>query len=254
MPDGTLATALRLLSFLGSTVIGIRLWSWRLWRRYPFFFIFLALLAAWALGTLCLDVRSKAFYRFWKYTTPVTWIVDVLMVVELSRLVLESYRGLYSLFRNAMLVCVVVSVGVSALNLAIETAKQANQQIALYLAVDRTLQLALALFILLILLFLSRYPISLSRNVRAYALIYSIYFLMNTIGVLLRSLHGKSIGDAVNMMLGLVETGALGCWLYLLNPAGERIPEPASRVTSEHEQRLLSQLDALNSTLVRARR
>src|ERR1051326_4698077 len=82
MPDGTLATALRLLSFLGSTVIGIRLWSWRLWRRYPFFFIFLALLAAWALGTLCLDVRSKAFYRFWKYTTPVTWIVDVLMVAE----------------------------------------------------------------------------------------------------------------------------------------------------------------------------
>ena len=254
MPSGTLVTALRLLSILGSTVIGIRLWRWRLSRRYPFFFAFLALLAVQAVATLCLDVRSKAFYRFWTYTTPITWIIDVLMVVELSRLVLESYRGLYSLFRMAMLACVVISVGISALNLAFETAKQGSTRMALYLTVDRTLQLALALFILLILLFLSRYPVSLSSNVRAHAFIYSVYFLLNTIGILLRSVHGKSIGEAVNILLALAETGAFACWLILLSPSGEKIPEPASRLTSEHEQRLLSQLDALNSTLLRARR
>ena len=43
-------------------------------------------------------------------------------------------------------------------------------------------------------------------------------------------------------------------WLVLLSPAGEAIPEAAKRVTEEHEQRLLAQLDSLNAILLKSKR
>src|SRR5207245_1204282 len=110
---------------------------------------------------------------------------------------------------------------------------------------ERGLDLSLAIFILLILLFLSRYPVTLSRNVRVHTVVYSVYFLVNTAGLLLRSLFGLMLSLELNLVFMLASTGAMVAWLLLLSPAGEIIPAVASRISTEHEQRLLAQLDSL---------
>src|SRR5258707_865753 len=136
----------------------------------------------------------------WTTTQPLFWLFYVLTVVELSRLVLERYKGLYSIFRVAVIVSTVVSVTVSALSLIPKikpTSPQRSKILGLFLVSERGLELSLALFIILILLFLSRYPVVLSRNVRAHAVIYAVYFLANTMGLLIRSLWGLRQANGV---------------------------------------------------------
>jgi hypothetical protein len=98
---------------------------------------------------------------------------------------------------------------------------------------------------------MSRYPLCLSRNVRAHAMIYSVYFLSNTMGLLLRSMLGLHLGNEVNIVFAVAELGAVIGWLVVLRPEGEKIPQLAIRVSGEQERRLLTQLDALNATLLK---
>jgi hypothetical protein len=204
-----------------------------------------------------MDTRSTTYAWFWIATEPLLWIFYVGMVVELSRLILQQYQGLYTVFRWAMLVSVIIATAVSAASLIPKIppdALQRSKYLGLFLAGERGLDLSLAIFILLILLFLSRYPVTLSRNVRVHAVVYSVYFLVNTAGLLLRSLFGLKQSPELNLVFMLASTGAMVAWLLLLSPAGEIIPAVASRINTEQEQRLLAQLDSLNATLLKSRR
>src|ERR1022692_4960130 len=61
------------------------------------------------------------------------------------------------------------------------------------LATERGIETGLAIFILLILCFLSFFPVKLSRNVRVHAMVFSIFFLSNTFVLLMRSLFGMHL-------------------------------------------------------------
>src|ERR1039458_8161467 len=101
------------------------------------------------------------------------------MVVELYKLVLEKYKGLYTLGRWALYVSLAISVSISAISLLPQIKPSLPQQskIMFYmLATERGVNTGLAIFIVLILCFLSLFPVKLSRNVRVHALVYSIFF------------------------------------------------------------------------------
>jgi hypothetical protein len=163
---------------------------------------------------------------------------------------------LYTVFRWGMIASVIVAASISAISLIPRikpNAPQRSKYLGLFLAGERGLDLSLAIFILVLLLFLSRYPITLSRNVRVHAVIYSVYFLINSSAVLVHTIFGVYQGEKVNLVFSFVSVGAMVAWLVLLSPAGEAVPEVAQRVTEEHEQRLLAQLDSLNAILLKSK-
>jgi hypothetical protein len=256
MTSAALSTFLQALLLLGSAGVAVKLVTSGLYKKYPVFFVYFVFRIPNSLWPLFLDLRSDAYFYTYLFTLPITVVFYILLVTELYRLVLEEYQGLQTAGRWAMYASVVGAIAISVLTL-IPTIKpsmpQRSKAMFFVVVSERGVYTALAIFIVLLLAFLSRYPIKLRRNVRVHAVAYSIFFLNGGLVTLSRSVLGmKELGTvtAVNMGLNLA---CLFSWLILLNPAGEILAgrKPAA---SEHERRLMMQLDGLNAAMMRVSR
>jgi hypothetical protein len=255
MTSAALGSLLQTLLVVGAALTVGKLLHTGLYKRYPIFFLYFLFRIPNSIWPLFVDIRSILYLNIWKATGVIVWIFYVLLTVELYRLVLSKYRGLQTVGRWAMYGSVVVSVTIAVLTLLPKMPKipAHSRTLQLFLVVERGIDTALALFIILLLAFLSRYPVKLSRNVRVHAMVYSAFFLSSTISVLARALFGLRLGDTVNLVIAAINTCSVYAWLLFLSPAGEEVPV---RPKMEHEQehRLLSQLDALNAAMLRVSR
>ena len=178
-----------------------------------------------------------------------------MMVVELYKLVLEKYKGLYTLGRWALYLSLAISVTISAISLLpqIKPSMPQRSKVMFYmLATERGVHTGLAIFIVLILCFLSLFPVKLSRNVRVHALVFSIFFLSSTFMLLMRSLFGMHLAREVNIVLMGITAASMVAWLTLLRVAGEETQRAPALYGQEEESRLLMHLDSLNAALLRA--
>jgi len=248
-------SVLETVSLLGAASIAVRLFSNRLYLRYRVFFAYVVFLVPNGAWPLFIDFKSNSYLVVWTFTEPVLWIFYVLLVLELYRLVLEKYQGIYTLGRRFMYFSVAVSAIISALSLIPKINPQTPQRsriVPYFLAAGRGIDFSLAILILLILLFLAIFHVPLARNVRIHAVVCSVYFLSSTLGFLLRSVFGLRMIEQVNLMLMATSCGSLIAWLFLLSPKGESVSTPVPGVAPVEEQRLLIHLEALNRTLLKA--
>ena len=128
---------------------------------------------------------------------------------------------------------------------------QTSKVMYFVLATERGIQTGLAIFIILILCFLSLFPVKLSWNVRVHALVFSIFFLSGTFVLLMRSLFGLHLADEVNLILMGINAASLAAWLVLLRASEEGPVRAPVQFEPEHESRLLAHLDSLNTALLR---
>jgi hypothetical protein len=201
-----------------------------------------------------LDVAGTGYLYFFIWSEPVIMIFYVLIVLELYRLVFERYQGLYTLGRWAMGAALVIAGAISAISFwAARALVQAqNSAIAGFeLKAEARLDLALVLFILLIIWFLSRYPIRLNRNVVVHTVIYSVFFFANSL-VLVFWLFQIRIVDVVNTSLMGIASACAVAWWIGLSPKGEEVQVHLPSLGPGAEQRVLQQLEALNATLLKA--
>ena len=255
MTSAVLVSGLRAVLLLGSVLMVLKLYHTGLYRHYPIFFAFFIFRIPNSIWPLFLDVSSNLYLHVWVLTDPIGLGFYVLMMVELYKLVLEKYKGLYSLGRWALYVSLAISLGISAITLLPRIKPrmpQSSKIMAYVLATDRGIDTALAIFIVLILCFLSLFPVTLSRNVRMHALIFSIFFLSNTFVLLMRSLFGMRLGNEMNTLLMGITAASVVAWLTLLRTAGEDARLAPVPFGPQHESRLLAHLDTLNAALLRA--
>jgi hypothetical protein len=241
---------------LGSATAAIKLYYCGLHRLYPFFFLYLVLHIPNTIWPLFLSRTSYTYQKVWIVTDPVFLILYVMLVIELYRLVLNKYRGLYTLGRWAVYGISAISVAISAISLIPKLTPelpQSTKVMGYVFALERGVNTSLAIFLILLLLFLSLFPIKLSRNVRVHALVYPLFFLSNTFALLLRGLWGLKRATELNIAMLAVSVVALATWTLLLSPAGEEVPGVISPMPKAYEQRLLERLNSLNATLLRAR-
>lgn len=257
MTGDALDTILKFLSLVLSASMAGKLFATGLHKQYPVFFLYFLFRVPNSIWPLFLPTNSVWYLHFWTATYPLNALLYILLVVELYRLVLKNYPGLNTVGRWAMLASVAISTTISVLSLLpkITPAMPQRTRVLNYLLVmGRGIDTALAIFIVVLLLFLSRYPIELNRNTRLHALIYSVFFLSSTVLFLLRSLFGLRAADTVNTVLSAVNVCSIAGWLLFFNPAGEKIEGLQRKLDRDREERLLFQLDALNTTLARASR
>lgn len=254
MTSTMLVSCLTAILLIGSALMAIRLYRTGLYLLYPIFFAYFTFRIPNNTWPFLFEHSSSVYQQIWICSELIVLTFYILMVRELYRLVLEKYRGLYTLGRWAMYVAMTVSVIISGLSLLPRikpTTAQRSKIMAYVLATDRGVETALAIFIVLLLLFLSRYPVRLSRNVRIHAVIYSIFFLSNTFVVLMKSLFGLRMVEAVDTSMMGVAAVCVVAWLFLLTPQGAEAPAPVVTLGPQHEHRLLTQLDSLNAALLK---
>jgi hypothetical protein len=225
-------------------------------RKYPVFFIYFALRTPYVLVPVLMDFKSNAYLRLWLVAEPVFCLLYILIAFELYRLVFANYKGLHTVGRWAMYFISTIAVGLSALSLIpkLGSLSWTTARFRFVLALERGVNTSLVIFLVLMLLFLSRYPIQLSRNVRVYAFVFPVFFLSTTLGILLFTLMGIQVVSAINSAMSALSLGCTVAFLFLLNPAGEAVRKVQAGITPEHAQVLLSRLDSLNTTLLRVSR
>jgi hypothetical protein len=140
------------------------------------------------------------------------------------------------------------------LSLFTPTTPLASKGIPLLLATDRGVTFSLAIFLILMLSFVSRYPVSLGRNVVVLTVLYAAFFLSNTLSGLLKSVFGLSLYAVVDTALMGVASACAFAFFILLSPQGEEVQVNLPAYGPDSEKRLLMNLDALNRTLLRASR
>lgn len=253
----TLIKAFQFLTLAGSVLTVLKLFWTGLYRRYRMFFLLFLFQIPNTIWPLLINTNSDLYLHLWECTEPATWLLYVLVVLELYRLVLENHKGLFSLGRWIMYVALVVAVFLSILSLLPRfrpSTPQPSRMLSYFFAAERAIELSLAIFIFLILLFLSRYPVPLSRNVLVHTGLYSIYFLSGTTGMLLLSAKGYEANVKINLFFTGMSSLCAFAWFFLLTRKGEEGQATLPFYSAEYERRALEQLDALNATLLRVGR
>lgn len=239
----------------GMALTSLRLYRCALWRRYPVFFWYLLFSTLRSTALSVFPVHSGVYMQVWAVTEPVLWIFYILLVLELYSVILESHKGLYTLGRWAMYAASAAALLVSVVTVFAPTdAGQKSILMPFYLMTARALLASLLLFLFLLLAFLSRYPVTLSRNAIVHSIVYSVYFLAGSVSFLLRSMFGFAISEPMNVLLSGLSAACALAWLVLLNPEGEARKVELHAPPAGQEEFLVRQLDQLNAAVMRAAR
>lgn len=255
MPIAKLYLLVQACSLIGSFLVVGRLLTSGLYKRYHVFFLYFLFRIPNGLWPILLPVTGSAYFYAWIATEPFTWIFHIAVVLELYRLVLEKHKGLYTLGRWALYAGMSLSILVSILTL-LPKLKNAgalqSKTVGYYLAAERGVTLGLAIFLLFMMFFLTRYPVPMSRNLIVHISIYTVFFISNFLVWLLRSLFGLIVNNQTNLLASAVSAVCVYLWFFLLSPQGEAVPANLPSFGPEYERRALHQLDALNATLLKA--
>lgn len=246
------------VNLIGAALVAWRLYSLDLHRKYRFFFLVIVAQVARSVSLLPFDYRTQIYYELWLWTEPVLWLSYILVVYELYSLVLKQYQGISSVGRRFFFVGVAISsVVASVLVMATTTTALGGRQrmVYPYVLVERSIFGALAIFLFLLLVLVTWFPVPLSRNLLIHATVYTAYFFINNVFLMIYQLAGKNVAALTNDVRLLTALVCYGSWVFLLSRSGEDRTASLSLGRSEvEERRLLDQLQALNSTLLRTAR
>jgi hypothetical protein len=254
MPNADLSKTLQAISLLGAALLAVKLYTSGLWRSYPVFFWYFVFRVPNTVWPFLIKNPSHTYEDVWILTEPISWVFHVLIVVELCRLVLNQHRGIYSLLRWAMYGSVALSVAISLLSLLpkIKPRMSLNTRlVGFWFATQRGIDFALAVLIILMLLFLGRYPVRLNRNILVHATLYTIFFFGGALTMFLHTLLGSTATARTNMVLEFISAACVFAWVILLGPKGEEVKASFPVLNPRHEEHALRQLEDLNATLLK---
>ena len=230
-----------------------RLFRLKLAGNYRFFLAYLLFDTARSLVLWFYSPGSVSFRRLWLAAEPVIWLLYVLVVLELSSLVFKDYRGIHKLGRRIIYGSSAISVLVSIITV-LPTWKRSTDSFQRYLMIERGVDFAIVLLLLLLLAFLVLFPIQLSRNVIIHSILYAIFFMSGSMGTLIVNLTGYRLSITVSTCLMGVSLLCMIGWLILMSREGEQKIMAIRHPVPVDESRLVAQLAEINATLLRARK
>lgn len=231
-----------------------RLLQYRLTSRYIYLFSYLATTALFDVGLSTLSRQSPAYYWTYVAASPTIWLTASLAVYQMFALIFRDFPGLRTAGRWALNVALALAIIVATLILRSPLPNQSTRTIALYyeLVFDRSLHFGLAAIIIVLILFLSRYPLHLDRNTYVASGFFSAVFLAESVTRLIDTLSPALYTNAVDTPEIAFVALAFAGWGVMLQAHSTR-PVPARAPANPgREAELLRQLDALNTVLTRS--
>ena len=233
-------------------VLCVRLWFAGLHKVYVYFFGYLVLELLQILIPVLMPVESRVYRDAFVISEVMIVGCYALIVLELYSIILRDLSGIASVSRRYIKVVLGLAILLSLLPLSVEKPPQA---LTAYLFIfERPVVSSLVVFLLLIAGFLVYYPVPLSRNAIVYLLGYAVLFLTHAATLFVNNL-GYYLGRMFGTFLMGVYAACLLFWLFALSRQGEnKTVVLGHQWNREEEARLLSQLDAINRSLLRAAR
>jgi hypothetical protein len=229
-----------------------RLWFAGLHRVYPYFFCYLFLLLFQVAVGASLPFYSNLYRNFYLGTESLIICFYALIVLELYSVVFDDLAGIAAISRRYIKMVLAFAIVISLLPLRLEKAPVTITEH--FFVFERTVVFSLVLFVLLIAAFLIYYPVPLNRNVIVYSIGYVVYFLTKATALFINNLSYSWKRQVSTVLLG-VSTASLLFWLFALHRQDEsKTLIIGHQWNPEDEERLLAQLKAINTSLLRAAR
>lgn len=241
-----------LLDLQTAALIGLcfRIWRTGLHRTYVYFFSYLVVVLFESTIPIVFPYGTVSYGYVWMAAEAVNLVLYTLIVLECYTSVLRGLGGIATVSRRYIKITVMAALMVAVLLLGIERTPRTVFQY--FYALDRTVVSSLLMFVLLMLVFLVYYPVPLSRNVIVYSMGYALYFVVKTAGLFVRNIDAQLQLQVSALLLG-GSTACLMFWLIALNRQGEtKTLVIGHQWHPEDEERLLSQLRAINAGLKRS--
>ena len=245
---------LSLLSVIGTLALIGKLHITGLARTYRWFTRFLALSAASG-GLLLLPGSGNEHAILWACMKPLEWLLSLAVLLEVYSLVMARYPGIASLMRWAALAAAGISFAICAMSLSLDFMNPHEQFPVLRyaFAVQRTVELTLALSLVIPWLLIMRFPIRLCRNVVVHCALFSASAAVEAVTLLARNMLGSSWNHTTNIIMMAGSNLCLLGWILFLNQKGEQV-ERVVRPQRDPalEEYLIGQLHAFNQALLDA--
>jgi hypothetical protein len=254
-----------LLDFLQFIIVGacfagaFKLWRTGLSKKYRALIAYLLFSGLYSIAILTFfrNFHTPAYRLYWDVTQPLTWFFSVWLILELYSLILEKHKGLATLGRWAQYAGFSLATVISLVVMMpqIRAGSQGSKAIArYYYAVERGVDCGMLVFLLVILFWLTQYPVPLSRNVLVHSFVYTTLFLTDSLALFARMFFGTQLWASAATALNVVFALCLLAWVILLTPKGEETRMRLLHFTADDEERVLAQLESLNRTLLRVGR
>jgi hypothetical protein len=246
-----------LIQSVAAASAATRLISLNLAKRFPALLAYLVFQSAINLGFGLLNRASKAY--FWSYIIlePLECVFSVIAVRELLALTFHDYPGIRTMGRWVMYAGAMLALGISLFLTGFfwnGRAMVRADALLYYVEVsERSIVFSLAFVILTILIFLSKYPLHLSRNTIVSGAFFSVLFLSEASQLLIDSLAPQLYNLYVDWVGTVFISLCLFGWAAMLGPAVGRAAAQI-RFSSPHEDHLLRQLNSLNQLMTRSAR
>ncbi len=237
-----------------SGVLAGRFYFLNLAPAYPVLFAYL-LVHSVILGAISFVASASPAY-FWVYVigSPVVWLMYILIVKELYSLIFKKYPGLALFGRWCVYAAVFLAAlaFLSAAHITQDAVRGIQTRLVDVESTNRVVVFGAAVFVIFMLLVISRYPLTLHRNV----LINSFFFsgiLLWEAGTLLAE-HLTELKQTMILDVVMLAADTLGfmAWFFLLSSQGEQqIVKVGTAISKSEEVHLLDQLERFNQVFLR---
>lgn len=239
----------------------VKLWLTGLIKVYKLFFAYLLVDFVSSVGAMMIPFHSKMYGSFYFTAQTLKIIVGAFVLIEIYSLALERHPALARFGRS---IVGYILIGAGALPL-IElwlgrwagAATAAQRYVRAFLLFEQTIDGTMAIFLILISVFMAWFPVRLRRNVVVYTSGFIAWSLSRSVMALIMSrwftdAHTKQITGIVQFCFAL---GCLVFWLIGFQREGEVRTAVVGHVWNRAEaEKLAEQLDAINDNLEKMRR
>ena len=252
MPQNWL-NALSYLDLAATIALILNLTRNGLFRVYRYFFAYLTADALETLTGLSFEGHRNAYARIYFAGQGLKMLLAVFVVLEIYRIVLEGRPALARFGRETVCYVLIAAAAVAVCGLVLDDSVPAGRSPILHRfnSFERTMDAWMLLFLLMIALFMTWFPVHLTRNGFLYISGFVIYFLVRSLGLLLSNIAPALVSLMDTFMISIAVLCLL-TWTFALRKKGEEIT-----VVTGHRwdplamDRLTGQLDAINTRLIR---
>jgi|GEM_PF-3328371 len=250
--------ALWLVHFVLLTAVVVRLFTNGLLLRYRAFACLATVLAIRNVVLYLVSGKAVVFFWTWLTTEPVVVLLYVLSVFELYSLALQRYEGIRTYSRRLLLLAMIIASLVSVVSIFPDLEFNAFPESQWYLLVNvirRGVYTSLLGFLVLLVSFISVFPIKLSRNTILHVVVFSAWFLFHTGSILVMNFGGPDIIPVVNLIAVIAAVLTAVVWGLFLSPVGEGVQSAVrSKMSKEQAALLLDKLNSINESLANSQR
>jgi hypothetical protein len=248
--------AISLAEFLqgaAAAAAALRLFSAGLTKTQAALFSFLVFNAIGLIALGAIPVASPSY--FWSFIgySALNWAISLWAAREMFELSLSAYPGIRSAARWTLYAAVAMGAAVSLAGIVLQPGRNGRAYFYYFQIADRSIVFSLALIVLALLAFLSRYPLHLSRNTYVSCSCFSAVLILEALADLVDSFTTALYSGAADLAEVLICGASFLFWALLLRTETNTAPAKISFPRAD-EGELLRQLESMNQLLTRAGR